>query len=157
MKTASFMKNEVLLRYVFTFLLLKRLKSFVCFSFPSFWGPLKSWRQLSSGKKEVNNETGSTTVESHNPAPGTTHFCAQLVCLHVQYRTVEKKSETALELLKKCTQACAMHEGSRNHANLCESHLKQNEYFLSFYFWNSCCFIPSSSEFGVGFVCISAN
>ena len=79
MKTASFMKNEVLLRYVFTFLLLKRLKSFVCFSFPSFWGPLKSWRQLSSGKKEVNNETGSTTVESHNPAPGTTLWCTACV------------------------------------------------------------------------------
>ena len=37
----------------------------------------------------------------------------------------EHSSETNEGDLKKCTQACAMHEGSRNHANLCESHLEQ--------------------------------
>ena len=74
------------------------------------------WKSQKEG--EVNNETGSTTT------PGSMHTLAQLVCAMYNIYASKQRLKRRWKVLKKCTQACAMHEGSRNHANLCQKSSK---------------------------------
>ena len=74
------------------------------------------WKSQKEG--EVNNETGSTTT------PGSMHTLAQLVCAMYNIYASKQRLKRRWKVLKKCTQACAMQEGSRNHANLCQKSSK---------------------------------